>query len=272
MTRLTSEIVIPLISELDQYDRELIRKTGKSLRHLAADSIGVSNAEVDKLASSVSAAVIPITANGGVIYGFTEAVRAIINHLGFNAFVTEHKDVSGLAEGVEKGAEILFLADDSRFIAVNLKKRFVADNAGSTGKGFATVLKLMAGDLTGRKVLVIGAGAVGMSAMRRLKEYNAVGAVYDIDRSKAEKAAEVLGAVIEKDPDDAFRHYRMIIDASPAKGILKAEHITPSTMVAACGLPLIVDKEAQKLLKERLVYDPLQIGVATMLLSAIFCR
>ena len=119
---------------------------------------------------------------------------------------------------------------------------------------------------------MVGAGTVGRSAIYRLKEYNADLAVYDIDGSKAEKAAEVCGAVIEKDLDDAFRRHRLIIDASPAKGLLKAEHITPSTLIAACGLPLILDTEAYELVKERLIHDPLQIGVATMLISAVLCR
>ncbi|UCB45375.1 MAG: 3-methylornithyl-N6-L-lysine dehydrogenase PylD [Spirochaetota bacterium] len=272
MTRLTSEIVIPLISELDRYDRELNKKTGKNLKQIAAESVGIDVAEIDDIASSISAAVIPITADGGVIDGFVDAVRAIISHMGFNAFVTKQKDVSGLAEGVERGAKIVLLADDNRFIAVNLKECFVADNSESTGKGFVTALKLMAEDLKERKVLVIGAGKVGLSAMSRLKEYKAAIAVYDIDISKAEKASELFGTVILKDLNDVFRHYQLIIDASPAKGILKKEHITPYTMIAACGLPLILDTEALKLVKERLVHDPLQIGVATMFFSALFCR
>jgi pyrrolysine biosynthesis protein PylD len=272
MTRLSSEIVVPIVTALDRYDRELIKKTGKNLRCIAADSTGIDEAKIDEAASSVSTAVIPITANGGVIQGFTEAVRAIIRHVGFNSFVTRHKDASGLAEGVEKGAEVVFLADDNRFIALNLKRRFVADNAESTGRGFATVLRRMAQDLTGRKVLVVGAGKVGRSAMFRLREYNADTAVYDIDGAKAEDAAGVCGAVVERDLDDAFRRHRLIIDASPAKDLLRAEHITPSTLIAACGLPLILDTEAYELAKERLIHDPLQIGVATMLLSAVFCR
>jgi pyrrolysine biosynthesis protein PylD len=272
MTRLSGKIVAPIIAKLDLYDSELHKKTGKNLRQIAAESVGADEAEIDKTASSVLTAVIPITADGGIIEGFGDTVRAIISHIGFDSFVTKSKDVSGLAESVEEGAEVVFLSDDSRFIAVNLKKCFVADNAESTGRGFATALKLMAKDLTGRKVLVIGAGRVGRSAIIRLKEYNASVAVYDIDLSKAENAAEVCGAAIEKDLNKAFQDYRLIVDASPAKAVLKAEYITPSTLIAACGMPMILDTEAYKLAEERLIHDPLQIGVATMLLSAVFCR
>jgi pyrrolysine biosynthesis protein PylD len=272
MTRLSGEIVAPIISELDLYDRELNKKTGKNLRQIAAESVGVAEDEIDKPESSILTAVIPVTADGGIIEGFADTVRAIISHIGFDSFVTKQKDVSGLAEGVEKGAEVVFLSDDSRFIAINLKERFVADNAESTGRGFATALKLMVKDLTGHKVLVIGAGKVGRSAILRLKEYKAAVAVYDIELSKAENAAEVCGATIEKDLNKAFRNYRLIFDASPAKAVLKTVYITPSTMIAACGIPLILDAEAYKLVKERLIHDPLQIGVATMLLSAVFCR
>ncbi len=272
MTRLSSEIVVPIVSELDLYDRELIKKTGKNLRQIAAVSVGAAEAEMAKPVSSISTAVIPVTAGGGVIDGFAPAVRAIISHLGFNSFVTVHNDVAGLAEGVEKGADVVFLSDDNRFIALNLKERFIADNAESTGRGFATALKLLADDLTGRKVLVIGAGRVGRSAMFRLKEYNADIAVYDIVRSKAQKAAEDFGAEVEKDLGDALRHNTLIFDASPAQGVLRAEHIKPSTLIAACGIPLILDTEAYNLVKERLIHDPLQIGVATMIFSAVFCR
>ena len=136
MTRLTSEIVAPIISGLDLYDTELKKKTGKNLRQIAAGSIDVDEGQIDETACSVSTAVISVTAGGGVISGFSEAVRAIARHVGFDSFVTRQKDVSGFAEGVEREADIVFLADDDRFIAVNLKERFIADNAKSTGRGF----------------------------------------------------------------------------------------------------------------------------------------
>jgi pyrrolysine biosynthesis protein PylD len=272
MTRLSSDIVAPIISELDHYDRELIKKTGKNLRQIAAVSVGVAETELDKAISSMSTAVIPVTSGGGIIDGFAPAVQAIISHLGFNSFVTRHNDVAGLAETIEKRVDVVFLSDDNRFIALNVKERFIADNAESTGRGFTTALKLMTDDLTGRRVLVIGAGRVGRSAIFRLQEYNADIAVYDIVRSKAAKAAEDFGARVEKDLGDALRYYPLIIDASPAQGVLIADHIKPTTMIAACGIPLILDTEAYKLVKDRLIHDPLQIGVATMLFSAVFCR
>ncbi len=40
MTRLSNEIVVPIVSELGLYDRELIKKTGKNLRQIAAVSVG----------------------------------------------------------------------------------------------------------------------------------------------------------------------------------------------------------------------------------------
>jgi pyrrolysine biosynthesis protein PylD len=66
----------------------------------------------------------------------------------------------------------------------------------------------------------------------------------------------------------ALQHHQFIIDASPARNIIHAHHITPDTYVSAPGFPCGLDAEAKERVSSRLLHDPLQLGVATMLVSA----
>ena len=95
----------------------------------------------------------------------------ILTHIGFNAFLTQNTDASGVAEAFENSADILMMADDRRFVALAPKSCHVIDNAVATGKGFAAELDLMAGGLRGNKVLIIGCGPVGQSAAEALIEF-----------------------------------------------------------------------------------------------------
>jgi pyrrolysine biosynthesis protein PylD len=74
---------------------------------------------------------------------------------------------------------------------------------------------------------------------------------------------------MEKDLEEALQKHRLIVDASPAAGIIKERHIKPDTAIAAPGLPLGLCPGALVSIGDRLIHDPLQIGVATMLVLAI---
>ena len=73
--------------------------------------------------------------------------------------------MSGLTDAIRLGADIVFMADDSEFIALNVKKGRLADNTRSTAFGYCTALRTTYGDLNGKEVLVIGSGRVGSSAI-----------------------------------------------------------------------------------------------------------
>jgi pyrrolysine biosynthesis protein PylD len=61
----------------------------------------------------------------------------------------------------------------------------------------------------------------------------------------------------------------MIVDATPAAEIIDAEFISPQTFLTAPGMPLGLDRDALKKISDRLLHDPLQIGVATMGMAAV---
>jgi pyrrolysine biosynthesis protein PylD len=252
------------------YDSELLQKTGSNLIQIAARAAGMEEDDADILFKSESVAVVPVTAGAGPIAGFSRAVKNIIRYLGCPAFVTENSDVSGLAEGVEKGASIVFLADDSRYVAINLHCRIVIDNDRATGWGYAFALDSLVGGLKGREVLLIGAGKVGTQALRALSHLGAEIGVFDIIPSKSQSLAQKHSISLEGDLSNALSRYSLLYDASPAPDIILPGHIKPETAVAACGIPVGLSKEALAMMHDgRLIHDPLELGTATMLAMAV---
>lgn len=269
MTRLKSSDVADIGSRLEAYDAELKGKAGMTLLQISALAAGIGEEELKKAIASTTAAVVPVTAGEGIIEGFSDAVCSIIRHLGCRAFVTEGTDVTGIAEAIRSGARALFMADDLSFVAINLKSCTAADNAEATGRGYAAALCGMAGGLRGKPVLVLGAGRVGRGAVAFLKEAGAIPHVYDSSRERAEGLAEEAGAVAEHDLKSALKAHRLIIEATPQAAFIQADDLHPEALIAAPGIPLGLTPEARAAFEKRLVHDPLQIGVATMLAMAL---
>ncbi len=264
---LTKEDVIEVAQKLPAYDAELVRKTGLSLKEIATRSMGASEEKVKAAIASHKVAVVPITAGGGVIEYFSEAVEGILIYLGVDAFKTSNSDIAGVAEGIKKGADIAFFADDNRFIALNLPLRKVIDNAEATAKGYATALEAMAGGLTQREVLVIGgAGRVGWNAVLSLKHKGAKVAAIDLNQDRMESLGKEHEIIVERNLEEALGRYTLFFGASTSADIIPAKHIKPETLIAAPGMPLGLTDEAYSLVKERLIHDVLEIGVATMLI------
>lgn len=269
MTRLNGDLISGMKETMAAYDTELVQKSGLTLRQISARTAGLSEESLCQAFHSERVAVIPITAGQGLIEGFTQAVRSIIEHLGCPCFITEYSDAAGLAEGIEQGASILFLADDNRYIAINLTHKRVVDNDLATGWSYAYALDACAGSLNGQDVLLIGLGRVGKNALRALRELEAKVGVFDIDGSKAQSLAEKFKIKREENLADALDRYTLLFDASPAPDIIHPEHIKSDTIIAACGIPLGLNEEALRLAEERLIHDPLQLGTAAMLAMAV---
>lgn len=266
---LTEKDVAHLPERLPAYDAELVKKTGLSLREIAIRSTEVSEEALTAAIASHTVAVVPVTAGQGVVGNFSEAVRGILSYLGVDVFKTRESDVAGVAEGIEKGADIVFFADDNRFVALNLPLRRVTDNAEATAKGYVTALEAMAGDLSQREVLVIGgAGRVGWSAVLALKSKGARVAACDLKQQKIESLAKGHEVIVEGNLEEALGRYTVFFDASPAANIIEAKHIRPETLIAAPGMPLGLTDEAYSLVERCLIYDVLEIGVATMFVYA----
>lgn len=274
MTRLRTDDVKFIKGRLSEYDRELELKTGCTLRGLACYAAGIQKDDIVHQLKNVRIGVIPITSGMGIIGGFCEAVKSIITHMEGNAFISKASDVAGLAEALESNAEILLLSDDDRFVAIHTPSRQIIDNAMATADGYVAGLNLMAGGLSEKKVLVIGAGPLGCFATEALCLSDAQVSVYDIHSKRCceirEKIKRSLNKEIkiEKDLDTALSRTHLIVDASPAINVIHAQHIGSETYISAPGLPLGLDIKAQKKISHRLLHDPLQIGVATMVAFA----
>lgn len=281
MTRLTPQDLSGIPSGLPDYDAALQARTGCTLRALACRAAGMREPRFASLARRVRVAVVPLDAGQGVLPGFAEAVRAIAAHLGFQAWITEAPDAGGLAEAYREGAGILVAADETSYIAVNLRSRRVSDNNETTALGFVTALELMAGGLAGKGVLVLGCGPVGRAAARCLLARGARVSLFDLHGERARQAAAELSAAalpaaarparveVGVDLQQALQGHRLLFDATPAPGFIHERHLAPETRIAAPGVPLGLSAGALWAAGNRVVHDPLQIGTAVMLVEAL---
>jgi pyrrolysine biosynthesis protein PylD len=270
MTRLKAEDLKGIVDSLGRYDELLRRRTGRSLKEVACDAVGVEAADCCSLIEPFTVGVVPICSGEGVLGGFVESVGAVVEHIGFRAFVTEATDVAGTAEAVKHGADILMMADDHSFVALNIKKGLMVDNGDATAKGFVAALDLMCGGLGGREVLVLGYGNVGCSAAAAALERGAKVALYDKQPEKYRDLEAETGSSLVVVPSlrEALNHYRLIVDATNEGAVIEEAYITPGTYIAAPGVPLGLTEGAVERIGERLVHDPLQIGAAVMAVEA----
>ncbi|HEY3423406.1 MAG TPA: 3-methylornithyl-N6-L-lysine dehydrogenase PylD [Negativicutes bacterium] len=271
MTRLKESDIDQIVYQMEQYNQELISKTGHTLAEIAAHAVGIKRVDEAKVCDPGPIAVIPMTCGQGVIGGFSETVAGILTFLGMKAFVPNSSDAKGFAEALERKAEVFFLADDDQFIAVYLKTCRCFDNSEATGKGYAAALDYMTGGLKDQSVLILGAGAVGYAAAFSVLDFGGKVHVYDKNAKASEKLAkDVLdrrsqGIHIEKDLDSALKGHQVIVDACPEAEFITQDYLYSDSYVAAPGVPLGIHSEALERIQPRLLHDPLQLGVATML-------
>jgi pyrrolysine biosynthesis protein PylD len=270
MTRLKGEDVKDIGKQLKDYDISLVKITGLTLREIARRAVGISEEEMNGPLAGRRVAVIPITCGGGIIEGFVETVGKILNHIGANVFQSRAADLGGFAEAIEQGADILFCADDERFVALNLALRKVVDNTEATARGYVEALEHAVGGLNGQEVLVIGgAGRLGWNAVLFLLKKGARVSVYDADRDRLLLRSRGYDVMVEHNLEEALKKHLIFFDASPAPDLIRPEHIKPETIIAAPGIPLGLTEDAYVLVQDRLIHDPLQMGVATMFVEAI---
>lgn len=278
MTRLTPEDLRGIPAGLRAYDAALVARTGCTLRALACRAAGRQVRRLEERACEAQVAVVPLDAGQGVLPGFAEAVRAIAAHLGFPAWVTSSPDAGGLAEAFRAGAGILVTADETSYIAVNLRTRALSDNNRSTALGFVTALELLAGRLADKPVLVLGCGPVGSEAARLLRQREARVSLYDLRVERAREAAAALEAAapaaapvrVEEDLEEALGGHRLLFDATPAPAFILERHLRAETRIAAPGVPLGLSAGALRAAGLRIVHDRLEIGTAVMLVEALF--
>lgn len=273
MTRLKEDDVNQIATTMGAYNDALVRMTGSSLMQLAAQA---AYKEIDYLSKrNPLVAVIPMTCGQGIIGGFVESVASIITYLGSNAVITKSSDAGGVAEAVQQGAEILFMADDDRFVAINLRSGKVSDNGDATGRGYVAGLERMCQGLKGKNVLLLGAGPVGSSAALALVSHGTRVTVYDINLSASQRLSSAMKKMgynvdVETDLESSLAKHQIFFDACPAEDVIDLRYISKETMIAAPGIPLGVQGLGiEQLLPDRLLHDALQIGVATMLCDVL---
>jgi pyrrolysine biosynthesis protein PylD len=274
MTRLREEDVAQIPGRLSVYDARLKGTTGASLRQIACRGAGVEEALIVDVLDRVRVAAVPVRSGLGVIGGFSRAVAAIVSHLGFESFVTERCDVAGMAEGIERGGDVLMLADDHRFVAIIPGRKHVVDNDQATARGFVAGLELMKGGLSGESALVLGCGPVGVAAAKALLDRGADITLVDIDQERALAALRDMGKEasqrirLEDPAPTALERYGLIFEATNSGNFIEAAHLTPNTFVAAPGMPCGLTPEAMVRHRDRILHDALEIGTATMAVQA----
>jgi 3-methylornithyl-N6-L-lysine dehydrogenase len=275
MTRLKTDDINNVALSLRQFDETLVSLTTKTLMGVACHALGLEEIEIMPVTESVKIGVVPVKSGEGIIGGFCDTVKHIVEHIGFDGFVTQGTDVAGMAEAVERNADVIMMADDYRFIALNIQSGRIVDNSEATARGMVAGLDLMAGGLEGKSVLILGCGPVGCNSAIAALQFGAEVGVYDVMSQCSLFLEEQVkrrldrGIVIEKKLAQALRYYHLMVDATDSENIINADVIKPETYIAAPGMPLGITPAAVKKLSGRLYHDPLQTGVAVMALDAI---
>lgn len=276
MTRLKTNDICDIPSRLEQYNQDLLVKTGQTLLGIACHARGVDEIKIQHQVKSFNIHVVPITAGQGIITDFSAIVTAILTFLGFDAHLADQVDITGIARSFENHANAIMMADDHKFVGINLNKGAVVDNSEATGRVFAAALDLMAKGIRGRDVLVLGCGPVGEAAAQTLLSLGGKLALFDTNLSAALSLKERLLRFradqkirIEPDVIKAIPRYGYLLEATPAKGTIPAKLIGEHQLVAAPGVPLGISPRGCQVLKHRLIHDKLELGVAAMAISLL---
>lgn len=276
MTRLKTSDISHINRSLASYDQALIGQTGRSMFGIACHAAGTDEQAARAKTDGFTVRVIPVTSGLGVISRFSETVCAILAFLGFDASVSKQTDVAGLALAFEEGAAAVMMADDRRFVGINLKNRTVADNTVLTGRVFVSALSLMAGGLENKPVLVMGCGPVGESSARRLLDLGARPCLYDIRPDTARALHRVLAPLpggdtvrVETELSRALSAIPFIVEATPAADTIPDHRLTDQVRIAAPGVPSGVSHTGARMIGARLIHDKLELGTAAMAVSLL---
>jgi pyrrolysine biosynthesis protein PylD len=298
VTRLSEDDVRDLTARLGGFERDLEAATGLTLRGLAQRTVDIDRAAAgaERLARAAAPsppgaerlalpaapsppasvpfagariAAVPVSSGEGFIPGFCGCVVAILRHLGCEAHVASLPDVRGLQEAADGGDEVVFVADDFRFVALNIRTGVCVDDDPATADGYVTALEAAAGRLSGRPVLLLGLGPVGRAAGRRLTVLGAELVVVDPDDAAVTRAAEQGLAFSRVSLADGLARCDLVVDATPAADIVAAGDLLPGTIVAAPGVPPALDAGARAALGARHIHEPLAVGVAVMAARAL---
>lgn len=267
MTRLKTEWIADIEKQAADWNRKLQQQTGLDYLELAARVSGNSRRSLEQAAERCRIGVVPITSGLGTIDTFSQSVAAIVRVMGFETFVTGACDVDGIYEACRGGADILYMADDDRYLALNIQNGRTGDNNLATARGFAELLCSMAGGLKKQQTAVLGYGIIGQLMAQALTEKGAELAVYDKDPAKESQVLadgyRWIGSAGE------LKKFRYIADATSQGPWLEADMLHSDVILAAPGIPFSLSEAAKHTLEGRYIHDLLEIGTASMLGLAI---
>ncbi len=294
MTRLCSDDVRSIPRTLSGYEKKLVNRTGLGLKELAVraaelmmlvsgdgdddGSFEWKKKEKDNLCwpEARKAAVVPISAGRGEIEGFCTAVSSILDFIGFDAAVMDKPDVTGLASALSQRSSTVFMADDETFIALNTVLNSTADNDRATAAAYVAALEAMNdGDLEGEEVLVAGGGSVGCEVLGFLLALGSRPLCCEIDEKRQrhlqrEHGGESYFSCLNgEDFAGRAEGIDMIVDCTPAAGLITEDSVNEETIIAAPGVPPGFTEEVEQKHGERIIHDPLQLGVAAMGMAVI---
>lgn len=254
MTRLKSEWIADIGNTIEECQEYLKKVTGRDFRTLVGN---------EKWPDNLKIAVIPITQGEGIIGNFAESVVAIVKAMGFNAYVTNDSDVAGIYEASLKNADVIFIADDKRFIAINMKNGKIADNNVATAIGYVNALEGGADGISDKKILLLGYGKVGKEIYKELISKGGTVTVYDEDQIKQKEMFETGVEMIEN--PNQIKDFKYLIDATNTGNWINEDMINRDVFIVSPGVPLSLSQNAYEKCRGRIIHDYLQIGVATML-------
>lgn len=299
MTRLKEDWITSMAEEMAETEGTLKRRTGYTYRQLAARAAEMTDAVFCEKTKDIRAGVITITTGEGKIGSFAESIAGILRHMSIPTEIMERTDVDGLYEAHEKKLDVVFMADDDRFLGINLKNGKIGENNLGTAKGFVAALEgaieveerkleqvlkeepQMEENASAEKcteaagksplykkdILIIGCGIVGRLMAKEVHQRGGNVVCWDMDPLRLEamtkEGYEVLNAPHQ------ISEYKYILDASSSGSWIEPGLLHPDSLYVSPGVPLSLTKEAEKEKKDQMVHDLLQIGVASMLALAL---
>lgn len=261
MSRLLESDIDSIERQLQNYDNLFKQQTGQTMVEIAKIAVGLT-----EYIDNRKAAVIPVSSGLGIITGFSQAVGAILRHCQIDTLVTEKTDVAGLQQAYRAHCEIAFMADDNVCAALGIGSSVSSDNGWATGRGYAAAIieaiKHQGVNPRNQRVLIIGAGPVGIAAAQYISEQRAIPVIYDLEMCKAARLAASIETCEYCTSPPQLNAFSYIIDASTAGDIIRAEDVTEKTIIAAPGMPCGVTAGARK--KATVIHNPLELGIITM--------
>lgn len=268
MTRLITEWLTPIENGMNEWDEKLLKLTGYGLGDLAARAVGAE----ENIAAGKRAAVVSITSGEGVIGSFAESIAAILQTIGMEVLVTEQTDVSGIYEAVCEDADVVFMADDERYIALNLRNGRIGENDLCTAMGYLQLLeecnlKRTGSGLQEQPVLLMGFGRVGWIMYQLLTAKGALVTVYDKAPDK-QGELESLGIPQIKSQEE-INAFRLTVDLTNEGNWLDPAWLAEDLIMAAPGVPLSLKAEDAPAFAGKVIHDDLEIGTAVMAMEAL---